>query len=79
MYYHLTRLGFDAVLQPERAARILAALYVRFRGKTVDVAEHLGVSTSTVKRWVALLEDGGHFIRSDIERVRRRRRSGLDG
>lgn len=71
MSYHLTSLGSQAVLEPERAARTLAALFKRFDGRTVDVAEYLGVSTSTVKRWVAMLE-----LRLDIERERKSRRGG---
>lgn len=78
MSYHLTSLGSQAVLQPERAARTLFALFRRFHGRTVDVAAHLGVSTSTVKRWVALLEEGGHSMRAGID-SERRQRSGLDG
>lgn len=73
MSYHLTSLGSQAVLEPERAARTLAALFKRFDGRTVDVAEHLGVSTSTVKRWVAMLEPS---LRLNIERERTSRRSG---
>ena len=79
MTYHLTREGSEVVLQPDRAARMLTTLFKRFHGRTVDVAAHLGVSTSTVKRWVALLEDGGYSTRTEVDRVRRRHRQGLDG
>jgi DNA-binding IclR family transcriptional regulator len=71
MSYHLTQQGSEVVLQPERASRVLSALFKRFHGRTVDVASHLGVSTSTVKRWVALLEASGHFTRDDIDLARK--------
>ena len=79
MSYHLTQEGSEVVLRPERAARVLASLFKRFQGRTVDVAFHLGVSTSTVKRWVALLEEGGYSTRTEVDLVRHRRRQGLDG
>jgi transposase len=71
MSYHLTSLGSRVVLEPERAARELTSLFKRFDGRTVDVARHLGVSTSTVKRWVALLEPS---LRLAIESERKSRR-----
>lgn len=73
MSYHLTSLGSQVILQPERAARTLFALFRRFHGRTIGVAAHLGVSTSTVKRWVALLEEGGHSMRDGIDGARRQR------
>ena len=75
MSYHLTQQGSEVVLNPERAARVLSALFKRFRGRTVDVAAHLGVSTSTLKRWVALLDTPAYSLRTDIERVRQHERA----
>ena len=79
MPYHLTKIGSLVMLEPVRAARALEALFDRLRGRTVDVAKYLGVSTSTVKRWIALLEEGGYPTRIYVETIRRRRRRGLDG
>jgi hypothetical protein len=76
---HLTKLGSQVFLDPEVAARRLRKLYRRFDGRTVDVARYLEVCTSTVKRWVVILKNEGHDVRSTITEIRRRRRLGLDG
>jgi DNA-binding MarR family transcriptional regulator len=74
MSYHLTQLGSQVVLDSERAARTIASLFRRFRGRTVDVAAYLGVSTSTVKRWITLLDRKNLALRDEIEVDRKRRR-----
>jgi len=76
MSYHLTQQGSEVVLQPERASRVLSALFKRFHGRTVDVASYLGVSTSTVKRWVALLDERNFTLRNEIDSFRQRRTDG---
>lgn len=58
----LTSLTIDISRDPKRVAKMLNALFAEEEGNMVSVAARMGVSRSTMKRWVARLEKAGFRI-----------------
>jgi transposase len=79
MSYRVTRIGADVVLAPERAALALLRLFERYGGNTGAVARCLGVSRSTVKRWLRALDAGGCPLRSQVASIRTDARDDREG
>ena len=68
--YNRVPIGLLIELDPSKGYSKLLSALKRHDGNVSKVAKSIGVSRSTVKRWIARLERSGYKIRSEIDRLR---------
>lgn len=68
--YRKTNIGALITYDAKHASKLLLAQFNRKHGVYTDVAQHYGVATTTVRRWVTTLADTGIDVAPKIERIR---------
>lgn len=70
MAFRKTNLGALITYDAQLAAKQLLKQFSKKRGVYMEVADHYGVATTTVRRWVSTLADNGIDVEAKIERIR---------